>query len=55
MSALGQKRTRAPQKGMSALPPIATTKADVEGGICTAVANAHEHRRTNYFVAITLR
>jgi hypothetical protein len=28
MSALGHKRTFAVQKGMSALPPIATTKAD---------------------------
>jgi hypothetical protein len=29
MSALGQKPTYAPQKAMSALPPIATTKADI--------------------------
>src|SRR5262249_22498222 len=29
MSALGQKRTCAVQKGMSALPPIATGKADI--------------------------
>ena len=29
MSALGQKQTCAPQKGMSALPPIATKKADI--------------------------
>src|SRR4029434_5537774 len=28
MSALGQKQTCAPQKAMSALPPIATAKAD---------------------------
>jgi len=28
MSALGQKRTFAPQNSMSALPPIATAKAD---------------------------
>jgi hypothetical protein len=28
MSALGQKQTYAVQKGMSALPPIATAKAD---------------------------
>jgi hypothetical protein len=28
MSALGQKRTYAVQNGMSALPPIATAKAD---------------------------
>jgi hypothetical protein len=30
MSALGQKQTFATQKGMSALPPIATEKADGE-------------------------
>ena len=30
MSALGQKRTYAVQNGMSALPPIATAKADIE-------------------------
>jgi hypothetical protein len=29
MSALGQKRTFAAQQGMSALPPIATAKADI--------------------------
>jgi hypothetical protein len=29
MSALGQKQTFAPQKAMSALPPIATAKADI--------------------------
>ena len=29
MSALGQKQTFAAQKGMSALPPIATAKADI--------------------------
>jgi hypothetical protein len=29
MSALGQKRTLAMQNAMSALPPIATTKADI--------------------------
>ena len=30
MSALGQKQTYAVQNGMSALPPIATAKADIE-------------------------
>jgi hypothetical protein len=30
MSALGQKQTYAPQKVMSALPPKATTKADMQ-------------------------
>jgi hypothetical protein len=29
MSALGHKRTYAPQQAMSALHPIATTKADM--------------------------
>src|SRR5262245_58221671 len=29
MSAMGQKQTYAVQKGMSALPPKATTKADI--------------------------
>jgi len=29
MSALGQKQTCAAQNGMSALPPIATAKADI--------------------------
>ena len=33
MSALGQKRTNAVQKGMSALPPIATAKADMCGAL----------------------
>ena len=34
MSALGQKRTCAVQNGMSALPPIATAKADFRTGSC---------------------
>jgi hypothetical protein len=29
MSALGHKQTFTPQKAMSALPPIATAKADI--------------------------
>jgi len=33
MSALGQKRTYAVQKGMSALPPKATAKADIPEGL----------------------
>ena len=33
-SALGQKRTYAPQKRMSALLPIATAKADISPGSC---------------------
>jgi hypothetical protein len=31
---LGQKRTYAPQKAMSALPPIATVKADIRIRSC---------------------
>jgi len=34
MSALGQKRTYAVHKRMSALPPIATAKADSRKGAC---------------------
>src|SRR5262245_60689132 len=34
MSALGQKQTFAVQKGMSALPPIATAKADMRKWSC---------------------
>ena len=34
MSALGQKQTYAPQKAMSALPPIATPKADFRKRRC---------------------
>ena len=34
MSALGQKRTHAVQQRMSALPPIATAKADISSGSC---------------------
>src|SRR5262245_5941578 len=34
MSALGHKRTCAMQKGMSALPPIATAKADIRKRSC---------------------
>ena len=34
MSALGQKQTYALQQGMSALPPIATAKADIRKTPC---------------------
>ena len=34
MPALGHKRTYAVQNGMSALPPIATAKADISPGSC---------------------
>jgi len=33
MSALGQKQAFAPQKAMSALPPIATAKADIRNRV----------------------
>ena len=38
MSALGQKRTYAVQNGMSALPPIATAKADFPQKVMSALA-----------------
>jgi hypothetical protein len=37
MSALGQKQTFAPQKAMSALPPIATAKADCRKTVMSAL------------------
>jgi hypothetical protein len=37
MSALGQKRTYALQKGMPALPPIATAKADFPQTVMSAL------------------
>jgi hypothetical protein len=37
MSALGQKQTYAVQKGMSALPPIATAKADFTQSVMSAL------------------
>jgi hypothetical protein len=40
MSALGHKRTYAVQKGMSALPPIATAKADIAQLIVRVAAKA---------------
>jgi hypothetical protein len=42
MSALGQKRTYAVQKSMTALPPIATAKADFRTGPCPL----HPQKRT---------
>jgi hypothetical protein len=36
MSALGQKRTFAPQQAMFALPPIATAKADMPQMVMSA-------------------
>ena len=37
MSALGQKQTHAPQQAMSALPPIATVKADMPQMVMSAL------------------
>jgi hypothetical protein len=37
MSALGQERTYAPQKAMSALPPKATAKADFPQSVMSAL------------------
>jgi hypothetical protein len=37
MSALGQKPTYAPQQAMSALPPIATAKADMPQMVMSAL------------------
>src|SRR5262249_32257503 len=45
MSALGHKRTYAPQQAMSALPPIATEKADIGNQSCPLWANRHAHYR----------
>jgi len=38
MSALGHKQTYAVQNGMSALPPIATAKADIRKQSCLLYA-----------------
>jgi hypothetical protein len=45
MSALGQKRTCAPQKVMSALPPIATAKADFPQTVMSAFTPESGHVR----------
>ena len=41
MSALGHKQTCAVQTGMSALPPIATTKADSRNRSCLLYTRKH--------------
>ena len=41
MSALGQKQTPALQKGVSALPPIATEKADIRAHVCFTPESGH--------------
>jgi len=38
MSALGHKRTYAPQQAMSAIPPISTAKADIRKSPCPLLA-----------------
>jgi hypothetical protein len=45
MSALGQKRTCAVQKGMSALPPIATAKADFPHKVTSALPSKADIKR----------
>ena len=45
MSALGQKQTYAVQKGMSALPPIATEKADMPQMVMSALHPESGHVR----------
>jgi hypothetical protein len=48
MSALGQKRTFALHQLMSALPPIATAKADISWWLSkanTVAAIGHEHEK----------
>ena len=42
MSALGQKQTHAVQQRMSALPPIATEKADIAGLLDHLVGTAEK-------------
>jgi hypothetical protein len=44
MSALGQKQTCAMQKGMSALPPIATTKANFRTRSCLLYPRKRTYR-----------
>ena len=45
MSALGHKRTYAPQQAMSALHPIATAKADIKNAGPVTAANLASARR----------
>src|SRR5262245_13884442 len=44
MSALGQKQTYAPHNAMSALPPIATAKADIHVGSARPARALHRTR-----------
>jgi hypothetical protein len=52
MSALGQKQTFAPQKAMSALPPIATEKADMCQWSCQLWAKSGHYRPGNYLLTL---
>jgi hypothetical protein len=51
MSALGQKRTYAVQQVMSALPPIATIKADMRdanGHVCFLMLGSSANQQQDY-------
>src|SRR5262245_64016865 len=50
MSALGQKQTYAVQKAMSALPPIATAKADMLQMVMSALAPKADVCAANHHV-----
>ena len=55
MSALGHKRTYAPQQVMSALPPIATAKADMpRAAILRAMNKPRSGTRTETTIVRTL-
>jgi hypothetical protein len=54
MSALGQKQTYAVQKGMSALHPIATAKADLRKTPCRLYANSRHCALFGQFVSALL-
>jgi hypothetical protein len=53
MSALGQKRTFAAQNVMSALPPIATTKADFRKRSCLLMTQSGHVTRASLLRAIS--
>jgi len=46
MSALGQKQTYAVHNVMSALPPIATVKADIRKRSCLPLKRTCAHKRS---------
>jgi len=52
MSALGQKRTYAAQQGMSALPPIATAKADFRARSCPLYPRKRTCGHPNRYLAV---